>query len=60
MGLRIGDRVRVLRTRVHVHPGVVVGVLPRRVRVEFPHGGYGNSPYIEDFYPDKLEKEPSA
>jgi len=51
-----GDAVRVLRTRVHKHEGVVVGLLPRRIRVEFPHGGYGDTPYIEDFLPDRLEK----
>ena len=51
-----GDKVRVLRTRVHKYEGVVVGLLPRRVRVEFPHGGYGDTPYIEDFQPERLEK----
>jgi hypothetical protein len=51
-----GDAVRVLRTRVHKYEGVVVGLLPRRIRVEFPRGGYGDTPYIEDFQPDRLEK----
>ena len=39
-----GDKVRVLRTRVHKYEGVVVGLLPRRIRVEFPHGGYNDTP----------------
>jgi hypothetical protein len=52
----IGDAVRVLKTRVHKHEGKVIGILPVRVRVEFPHGGYGNTPYIEDFRPERLEK----
>lgn len=60
--LTIGDRVKVTRTRVHIHPGTVVGILPRRVRVEFATGGYGGSAYIEDFYPDQLTTlaEPAA
>ncbi len=52
---KVGDKVRVVRTRVHKYEGVVIGLLPRRIRVEFPHGGYGDTPYIEDFQPEKLE-----
>lgn len=55
-----GDKVRVLRTRVHKYEGTVVGLLPRRIRVEFPHGGYNDTPYIEDFQPERLEKIESS
>lgn len=53
---RKSDRVRVRGARVHIHPGTVVGVMHTRVRVEFDTGGYGGSPYIEDFYPQQLER----
>lgn len=53
--LSVGDHVQVLRTRVHPHPGRVIELLPVRVRVEFPTGGYGGSPYVEDFTPQRLE-----
>lgn len=54
--LTIGDRVRVLRSHVHPHHGVVIALLPTRIRVQFPAGGYGGTAYIEDFAPDRLEK----
>lgn len=54
---KIGDRVFVADSRVHHYTGTVVGILPKRVRVEFPFGGYGDTPYIEDFYPERLVKE---
>lgn len=54
--LAVGDRVRVIRSRVHTHDGVVIELLPSRVRVQFPAGGYGGTPYTEDFTPDRLEK----
>lgn len=57
MAFKDGDRVRVAKTRVHIHPGTVVGILPCRIRVEFDSGGYGGSSYIEDFYPDRLVPE---
>lgn len=57
MGMfRDGDRVRVRGARVHVHPGTVVGVMHTRIRVEFDTGGYADAPYIEDFYPFRLER----
>lgn len=55
--ISVGDRVFVLNARVHQYTGVVIGILPRKVRVEFPMGGYDNTPYIEDFYPERLVKE---
>lgn len=54
---KVGDRVFVRNARVHPYTGTVIGILPRRVRVEFPHGGFGNTPYIEDFYPNRLIRE---
>ena len=55
-GLTIGDQVRVLRTRVHPHPGRVIELLPVRVRVEFPTGGYGGTSYVEEFALERLAK----
>lgn len=54
---KVGDRVFVANARVHLYTGTVIGILPRQIRVEFPFGGYGNTPYIEDFYPHRLVKE---
>ena len=54
--LDVGVRVRVLHSRVHPHPGRVIELLPVRVRVEFPTGGYGGTPYRDDFHPTQLER----
>lgn len=54
-GLSVGDQVRV-RTRAHPHVGQVIELLPKRVRVEFPTGGYGGTSYIDDFHPRQLER----
>lgn len=51
----VGDQVRVRNTRVHIHTGRVTSILPVRVRVTFPTGGYGGRPYVEDFPVTKLE-----
>lgn len=54
--MNVGDQVRVLRTRAHPSSGQVIALLPVRVRVEFPTGGFGGAPYIDDFHPDRLER----
>lgn len=55
MTVQVGDRVRVLRSRVHPHEGTAIKQLPVYVRVAFVAGGYGGVGYIEDIHPDRLE-----
>lgn len=55
MTFKVGDPVRVLRSRVHPYDGKVIGLLPVNVRVEFDRGGYGGVGYIEAIQPNRLE-----
>lgn len=54
-----GDSVRVKNARVHPYVGKVIKLLPVSVRVEFPRGGYGDTVYVEDFHPSRLEIVPA-
>lgn len=50
-----GDTVQVRHSRVHPGVGRVIELLPVRIRVKFPTGGYGGGEYIDDFPPAVLE-----
>ena len=54
----LGDTVQVAHSRVHPGIGRVIELLPVRVRVRFPTGGFGGGEYIDDFPPAKLEHVP--